>query len=239
MRTSSKSDWKIPALLLALSIVPLLGGIARLTNMSASAITPDNARYVASPTPIVVHVVAATLFSLLGAFQFSRGFRLRWQGFHRRAGRVLVVAGLIAGLTGVWMTLAYAIPVPMQGPILRGVRVIVGVAMVASIVIAWASIMRRNVARHEAFMIRAYAIGQGAGTQVVVLGPWMVITGNSTGLTRDLLMALSWAINIAVAELIVWARRRRPASRAETRVGRAPASSYAGGTTGARGVVAS
>jgi hypothetical protein len=207
-------DWKLPALLLALSLVPTLGGIARLSSMSVdSPITSETARFVAAPVPIIIHVVSATLYSLLGAFQFSKVFRLRWPGFHRRAGRVLAVAGLLAGLTGVWMTAMYPIPATLQGPILWGVRLVVGLAMVASIIIAWSSILHRDVARHEAFMIRAYAIAQGAGTQVLVLGPWMLLTGQGDGLVRDLLMALSWAINIGVAELIVRGRTQRLANR--------------------------
>jgi hypothetical protein len=79
--------------------------------------------------------------------------------------------------------------------------------MVASILIAWSSILRREVAGHEAFMIRAYALGQGAGTQVLVLMPWMLISGESGGLTRDLLMTLAWGINVVVAEWIIRSRR--------------------------------
>jgi hypothetical protein len=205
------ADWKVPALLLVLSLVPTLGAVARLMNVSGHApVTPEDARFVAAPVPIIIHVIAATLYSLIGAFQFSRGFRVRWPGFHRRAGRVLAVCGLLAGLTGLWMTAFYSIPTPLQGPLLRGVRLVVAIAMVASIVIAWSSILRRDVPRHEAFMIRAYALGQGAATQALVLGPWMLITGQGVGLTRDLLMTLSWAINIGVAELIIRRRRAQP-----------------------------
>ena len=41
----------------------------------------------------------------------------------------------------------------------------------------------------------------------VVLLPWMLISGESGGLVRDLLMTLSWAINLGVAEWII--RRRQ------------------------------
>lgn len=211
------NDWKVPALLVALSLVPMLGGLVRLSSLSGdSPVTPDTARFVAAPVPITLHVITATLYSLLGAFQFSKGFRVRWPGFHRRAGRVLAVSGLLVGATGLWMTALYPIPAPLQGPILRGVRLVVGLAMVAAIIVAWSSILRKDVRRHEAFMIRAYAIGQGAGTQALVLGPWMLLTGQGVGLARDLLMALSWAINLAVAELIIRARSARSPSPAPT-----------------------
>ena len=215
-RSLTKADFKVPALLILLSLVPTLGGVVRMMSVALDTKgTPDNARFLEAPTPIVIHVICATLYSLLGAFQFSKGFRVRWPGLHRRAGRVLAACGLLTGLTGLWMTLFYSIPTPMQGPLTYWVRLLVGTAMVASIVIAVRSILQRQVARHEAWMIRAYALGQGAGTQALILGPWMLLTGESVGLTRDLLLALSWAINAVVAERII-AGRSSPA-RAATR----------------------
>lgn len=206
----TKADFKLPALLLGLSLVPMLGGISRLASLSGdAAAAPDDARFLAAPAPVSIHVISATLYCLLGAFQFSPGFRVRWPGLHRRAGRLLAACGLVAGATGLWMTAFYPIPTSLQGPILHAVRLAVASAMVASIVIAWRSILRRDVPRHEAFMIRAYALGQGAGTQVVVLLPWMLISGESGGLTRDLLMTLAWTINIVVAERIIRSRAVR------------------------------
>lgn len=204
----AKADFKVPALLITLSLVPALGAIVRLVSLSGDArLTPENARFVAAPIPILIHVLAATSYCLLGAFQFSRGLRRRWPRLHRRAGRLLALCGLLAGVTGVWMTASYPIPTSQQGPILYWVRLAVGSAMVASIMIAWWSILRRQVARHEAFMVRAYALGQGAGTQVLVLLPWMLISGESGGLTRDLLMTLAWTINVVFAEVVIRLRR--------------------------------
>jgi hypothetical protein len=74
----TKTDWTVAVLLVLLSLVPMLGGIARFTSMSGDArVTPENARFVAAPVPIIIHVISATLYSLLGAFQFSKGFRGR------------------------------------------------------------------------------------------------------------------------------------------------------------------
>lgn len=203
----TRADLRVPGLLVLLSLVPSLGGVARLLKLSGKSTSAlDDARFFQAPTPVVIHIFAASVFCILGAFQFSRGFRLRWPGVHRRFGRVLGISGLLMGASGLWMTVSYAIPVRMQGPLLYGVRVAVASAMIASILIAWRSILRRDVARHEAFMIRAYALGQGAGTQVFVLLPWMVLSGESGGVTRDLLMTLSWLTNVLVAEAII--RRR-------------------------------
>lgn len=213
MRKLTKRDFVVPGVLLALSVVPMLGGIARLASLSAPT-TVENARFVAAPAPVILHIFGATLYALLGAFQFSSGVRLRWPGGHRRAGRLLAVLGLLTGLTGMWMTALYPIPLELQGSILLGVRMLVGAAMVTAIILAWSSIRRRDFRRHEAWMIRAYALAQGAGTQVLVLGPWMLLTGEGVGPTRDLLMTLAWAINIGVAEWIILRRREAPRASA-------------------------
>jgi uncharacterized membrane protein len=221
----SKLDYVVPTLLLGLSIIPTIGGIARLMSVAGdTAVTADNARFLQAPTAVVIHALSATLFSLLGAFQFTRGFRLRWPAWHRRAGKVLALAGITTGLTGLWMTVRYAIPLELQGPFLYGVRLAVGSALVLSIVIAWRSILQRQVIRHEAWMIRAYALGQGAGTQAVVLLPWMIATGESGGPTRDLLMTVAWLINVAVAEAII----RRKSARRDAGDGRQTAPAHTG-----------
>ena len=50
----------------------------------------------------------------------------------------------------------------------------------------------------------------------LILGPWMMLTGQGVGRTRDLLMTLSWAINLGVAELIIRTRKGQPRPAAAT-----------------------
>jgi hypothetical protein len=203
----TRADFKVPALLVALSLVPVLGGLARLGSLSGGVPAgADDARFFAAPVPIVIHVVAATIYALLGAFQFSAGIRLRWRTWHRRAGVLLLVSAVLTGATGIWMTAAYAIPPSLQGPLLYGVRLLVGAAMLTSIVKGWVSIVRRDLAQHEAWMIRAYALAQGAGTQALMFLPVMLISGPLLGASRDVLLSAAWVLNIVVAE---WLIRRR------------------------------
>ena len=85
--------------------------------------------------------------------------------------------------------------------------------MVVSIVIGLAVILRRNVQSHRAWMARGYAIGLGAATQMLVLMVVGIVAGPPNEFTHDSLMALSWVINLAIAE---WAIRRRRAPRRRT-----------------------
>ncbi|MFO0582525.1 MAG: DUF2306 domain-containing protein [Anaeromyxobacter sp.] len=199
--TARAKQWRGPLALVALSLVPAVAGTLRLAGLATGAEpTAGDARFAASPLPVALHVACAIPYCLLGAFQFHPGLRTRWPAWHRRAGRVLAVAGLAAAVSGVWMAIAYPIPLALQGPLLLAVRVVVGLAMAGAIVLGVVAILRRDVAGHERWMVRAYALGQGAGTQVLVLGPGLLLLGDVVGPARDLLMTLAWAINAAVAE---------------------------------------
>ncbi|WP_448003477.1 DUF2306 domain-containing protein [Agromyces bauzanensis] len=200
--------WTVTGLLL-LSLVPVVAGAARLTELSIGAgITPANARFFEAPVPVVLHIIGATVFSVLGAFQFVPPLRRR--RWHRIAGRVLLPAGLVAALSGLWMSLFYELPT-MDGAALLVLRLVFGTAMAASLIMAFVAIRRGDVRTHSAWMTRAYAIGLGAGTQVFTHLPWVLLLGAPDEATRAVLMGAGWMINLAVAELVIL--RRRAAAR--------------------------
>lgn len=209
---AGSARWLV-AILLLLSAIPLAAGAFRLTELAGgAAITPANARFFAAPLPVVVHIVSAGGYALLGAFQFAPAFRRRRPGWHRAAGRLLVPGGLLVGLSGLWMTLFYPHPAG-SGALLSALRLLFGTAMVGSIIIGFAAIRRGDVRRHRAWMMRGYAIGLGAGTQVLTLLVGEVIAGPPSELNRALLMGAGWVINLAVAE---WAIRQQSAPPART-----------------------
>lgn len=216
MSSLPSPSWRLPTSLLLLSLVPVAAGAVRLIGLvglasggsGAGAITPENARFMAMPAPVVLHIVSATLFCLLGAFQFDSAIRRRSPGLHRAAGRVLVPCGILAAVTGLWMTAGYAIPAELQGPLLYGVRIVVGLSMALAIVVSVCAVLRRRIAQHRAWMVRAYALGQGAGTQVLILLPVTLMAGAPTFFFRDVLMASAWGLNVLIAEWII--RRRLP-----------------------------
>lgn len=200
-------QWRATAGLLLLSVVPMLGGSVRLASLAGGTPTEASQRFFDAPAPIVLHIVGATVFSVVGAFQFVPSLRRR--RWHRRSGRVVLPAGLVAALTGVWMAVAYPWP-PGDEASLAVVRVVVGVAMTASLVLGLAAIRRRDISAHRAWMMRGYALGLGAGTQVLTHLPWLAAGSPPLGWSRTLAMAAGWVINLAVAEVLI-RRGRRPA----------------------------
>lgn len=194
--------------MILLALVPSLAGAHRVAELlRRNVVTPDNARFMAAPTSALLHLVASVIFALLGAFQFSPGLRARRPSWHRLAGRVFVVCGLVSGVTALWLTLTYP-HVETDGPALFYIRLLVAPPMLISLILGFAAIRRWDVTAHRAWMMRAYALGMGAGTQVLTHLPYFIIVrGAPRGWTRDSLMGAGWLINVLVAE---WIIRRQP-----------------------------
>ena len=210
-----RSGWWIPPALLALAFIPIAGGTGRLVEvLGGPEVLPTDNRFAASPGPLVVHIVAAVAYAVLGAFQFSARLRRRHPGWHRRTGRLLVVLGLAVAFSGLWMTLAY----PQKegtGDILWVTRLLVSSGMGAAVVLVLVAIRRRDITSHRAWMTRAYALALGAGTQAFTVGFGEALFGTGV-VNHDLMMAAAWAINLAVAEWVI----RRPAVRRAKRTRR-------------------
>lgn len=211
--TSRKSDWLIPAGLILLSFVPAIAGTARLTEVAGNAeVTEANARFLAQPIPVALHILAVIPYSIVGAFQFAPGFRKRNRPWHRAAGRVIFAFGVLSALTGLWMAHFYPWPAG-DGIGVYAERLVVGFAMLASLWFGIDAVRRRDFRTHGEWMIRAYALGMGAGTQVLTHLPWFILVDGKPGETaRTVMMGSAWLINALFAEWIVRRGRTRAAT---------------------------
>lgn len=209
----SRREWLVTVGLILLALVPVLAGTVRVGQLTVGAastpVTPENARFFAAPLPVIVHIVGSSLYALLGAFQFAPRLRLRYPRWHRRAGWLLVPAGLSSSLSGLWMAQFYPWPAG-DGVVLYGMRLGVGFGMTLSLILAVLAVRQRRFPQHGAWMIRAYALGLGAGTQVLTAIIWAVLGGGSGELGRNVVMGGGWLINIIVAEWIIQRRLTRP-----------------------------
>ena len=186
----SRRNWSVPLALVALSGIPLVAGTFRLVQLGGG---PE--------------MIPA--YALVGVLQVVPGFRRRHWDWHRRAGRALTAAGLLVVGSALWMTLGYA-QKPGTGDLLQLFRLTFGSGMAISLVLGVRAIQRRDVRTHRAWMIRAYAIGLAAGSQVFTEGIGGALFGTGV-LAADLQKGAGWVVNLAVAE---WVIRRRPRSPA-------------------------
>ena len=165
-----RPGWPVPVALAALSAIPLITGALRLLQLAGGPeLIPAEERFAGFPLPVALHILGAAAYVLLGALQFVPQFRRQHRTWHRRTGRILIVAGLLVAASAVWMTLLYAAK-PGTGDLLYVLRLVFGCALVACLVLGFAAVRRRKIPAHSAWMIRAYAIALAAGTQAFTQG---------------------------------------------------------------------
>jgi hypothetical protein len=211
--TSGSRIWPVPAALITLAAIPVLAGSARLVQLAGGPeLLP--ARSDPSPIPLATHIISAIGYAGLGAFQFSPALWRRRPRWHRAAGRLLILLGLVVALSALWLTLFH--PRTERGDLLYLFRLLAGSGMAASLVLGYTTIRRRDLVRHKAWMIRAHALALGAGTQVFTTGIGEGIFEVSD-LSVALLQGAGWGINLAVAEWIIRRpQQTRPTSRTVT-----------------------
>ncbi|MCC6650592.1 MAG: DUF2306 domain-containing protein [Candidatus Eisenbacteria bacterium] len=211
LAVSRRPEWLIPGLLILLSLVPAVAGTIRLAEVAPGApVSETQERFGDAPIPLMLHILAVIPFSFLGALQFAPAFRRRNRTWHRTAGKVLVVMGFVAALTGLWIAHFYPWAA-WDGVAVYVERLVFGMGMLASLVLALVSIGRRDFVAHGDWMTRAYAIGLGAGTQVFTHLPYFLLVGQPGETGRGVMMGAGWVINVIVAEWVIRRRRGRTA----------------------------
>lgn len=207
---AARGEWRIPAALMLLTLIPVVAGTVHLVGLVGGAqITSVPARFLALPLPVIIHIVTASVFCVLGAFQCMPGFRRRRPGWHRAAGRVVAACGLAAARSGLWMTQFYPLhTLHLQMEFMHIFRLFIGSAMLVSIPLSIRAVLNQDIRGHRAWMMRGYAIGQGAGTQAVIGLGWVLLFGQADELSREVQLIAGWAINLAVAKWII--RRAAP-----------------------------
>ncbi|GAA3644056.1 hypothetical protein GCM10022200_30090 [Microbacterium awajiense] len=215
VRTRSRVGWTFVTLL-ALSIVAF-GAIPYFTGSLDELAAQDvglAADYAVKPLPVQValytHIAAAALALALGPFQFWRGLRDRMPRVHRITGRTYLIAVAIGGIAG--LAIAPFSPAGWVGLFGFGA---LGVLWLITGWRAYRSIRRRDIASHQAWMIRNYALTFAAVTLRIWL-PLMLLTPLWLGMPWEFDSAfanayaavpfLAWLPNLLVAE---WLIRRR------------------------------
>ena len=191
----------VPALLLVFGLLPIAVGAARMAmRFGPMGADVDTARFFAVPVAVILHVLGGGIFSLLAPLQFAAG--LRRSPWHRWAGRVLVLAGLVAALSALWLN-QFMPANANDGPLLYWIRLAAGLSMLWFLLQGYLAAARRQISLHRVHMIRAYALGIGVSTQIIIGIAHAVAFGPPLPIIGDLLVGLGWLINLSVAELAI------------------------------------
>lgn len=195
------------AALIASVVIPSVAGVTRLVELAGGPKSlPPKPHVTDSPLPLIVHIVAAVAYAVLGAFQYLPARSRRLRVWHRVDGRVVVLLGVVVALTALWMD-----PVTPRDTVgaqlLYLFRFGAGWGTVICAVLGVTSIRRGDVRAHRVCMTRSSALAFGAATQVFTIGIGQAVFGK-TELTNALMSGTAWIINLAIAERAEHGRRR-------------------------------
>lgn len=138
-------------------------------NVTAGTVPPEDSfhrRYALHPVLAYVHILPGVIYLLAAPLQLSRRFRERRIALHRRMGRVVLPAGVTAGI----FAIVFGTLFPFGGLFEASATVVFGAYFVAALVIAFIAIRGGDVTRHRRWMIRAFAIGLAIGTIRIWIG---------------------------------------------------------------------
>jgi hypothetical protein len=134
-------------------------------------------QFAAEAKIVVLHIVPSLLFVVLVPLQFVTSLRCRYPRFHRWAGRVIVVLGVVLGVSALRLS---AHPV---GGLAEGTATgFFGSLFLFSLTKAWWHIRHRRVELHREWATRMTAIALGVATTRPIMGVFFA-TSRLTGLT--------------------------------------------------------
>lgn len=191
-----------PVLLIAISVVPILSGLARLAQIAGVPFEMmDSARVLSGPRLVLVaHIVAAIVFLVLGAFQFVSGHHPRQRRRHRYLGRVAGLAAFVTGISAIWLTLFFP-HADHDSSVLNAIRILAGGGIAAATMLAYRAIKTRRIADHRKWMMRSYALCMATGMQAFVVIAWHLAFENPAGLTRAIIFGGCWCACLFAAEM--------------------------------------
>jgi len=167
------------------------------------------ARY---PVLTLVHILPALVFLVLAPLQFSQAFRDRHLRWHRRNGRVLLICGLVIGMSALVMSFGM--------PAIGGVNQAAATTLFAIFFLfalgrAFRHILRREIALHREWMIRAFSIGLAVATIRPIIALFFA-SSRFSGLTPYEFFGtafwIGFVLHLIAAE--VWIHWTRPQTRA-------------------------
>lgn len=128
------------------------------TSAQFAALDDVFARY---PVLTLVHILPGLLFIVSGPLQFSSTFRKRHLQWHRRSGRILFLCGAVIGVSA--LVMSFAMP-SIGGVNQAAATTLFGLWFLFALGKALRHILRREIAPHREWMIRAFSIGLAVAT---------------------------------------------------------------------------
>lgn len=197
-------------------------GVAAVTRRTLVLLWPETFAGTASPAAALdagfakhmaltlIHILPGGLFLILAPLQFVPGIRQKHLKVHRWMGRILVLCGLIIGVSALVMSYTMNI----GGPNETAATTLFAIVFLICLIKAYRHIRRKEVAWHREWMIRAYGAGLGVATTRPIVGMFFAFRRLSPHEFFGIAFWLGFTITFLVAE--GWVEYTRQHSMPET-----------------------
>jgi uncharacterized membrane protein len=153
------------------------------------------------------HILTGALFLFLAPFQLARRARARYPTIHRWTGRVALVSGCVAAITGLY----FGVVMPIAGVAESTIITLVSSLFLFSVIRAFRAIRRGDTVTHREWMLRAVGV-MVAVPATRVVGTGFAIALLPTGIATPTLLAIdiwvTWIVVIGVTEWWILSGRR-------------------------------
>ncbi len=200
--------WSVVIFLMVIGVAIVVRRTLALSGIGVSRNAAGlDAAFVRYRVLTMVHILPALFFILLTPLQFIRGLRTRRPRLHRWTGRVVVVSGIVVGITALIMSPQMSI----GGVSETAATMFFAAIFVFALVRAFLLIRRRQIALHREWMIRAFAIALAVATIRPIVGVFFATRALTHLTPQDFFGAAFWlgfTTHLIAAE--VWINYTRP-----------------------------
>ncbi|MCK0180521.1 DUF2306 domain-containing protein [Flavobacteriaceae bacterium S0862] len=200
----NKTPWILFAILaIAIGVYPV---IYLIVDMKSNGLLGSKSPKLLATTiyniGFYTHIYFGGIALLTGWSQFLKKWRLKYLKTHRALGKIYIISVLLSGLAGLYIAF-YA-----NG----GVTAKIGFSLLAILwllttVMAYQSIRKKQITKHEQWMVRSYALCFAAVTLRLWLPILPVILQIGFDEAYIIISWLCWVPNILFAELLIRNKR--------------------------------
>ncbi len=157
----------------------------------------DRVHHAAHPIPIIGHIVGGSLMMLAAPITLNSTLLKRRKRLHRTCGYLFLIGGLAAGISSIWMTLAF----PDRFIAFNfATNLLWGAAMAIFPVIAVFQAKNKRFMQHRAWMIRAYAVAAGPAIHRLLFFTYIGPFGGELSPYWDIVLSV---LTILVGEIFI------------------------------------
>ena len=154
--------------------------------------------------PFWIHVMGGIIALSIGPFQFLSKLRQKRMKLHRTLGKVYMIAILIAGISGIPISIMSA-----GGWVANWGFFLLALAWLFTTGQGYVKIRQKNIEAHRQWMIRSYAVTFAAVTLRIWLGLFMQVLGWDFMIAYPIVAWISWIPNLIAVELWMnWKKSR-------------------------------